>query len=439
MTASGSSSRDTVPTQLADQLARCIRCGLCLPACPTYDVFRTEMDAPRGRLMLMRAVWEDPAAARGAAGEHLDLCLGCLSCETACPSGVEYGELLHATRERMEETVSRRSPRRLLRRLLVGALGHRALLHGLSWVLSVKQRLGLLALGKRLPWPGLLGRMVRLLPDGPRRGISRFRPTGEVMPPTGELRGRVALFRGCVQDAFLGRVHDATVRVLRRHGFEVHVPAGQTCCGAAAQHLAESDLARRLARRNLAAFEAADYDAIVNNAGGCGAMLSRYPDLFAPESDDRVRAERFGAKVRDLSEVLDAATDGATPDGPPQKAACRAVYADSCHLRHAQGVVEPPRELLRRIPGLELAELERPDHCCGSAGVYNLTQGDTADRLLARKLDEIEATGAEVVVTTNPGCQLQLLAGVRRAGLTADVVHLAELLDRSYGNRAATD
>lgn len=429
---------DVVPEQLADQLARCIRCGLCLPACPTYDVFRTEMDAPRGRLMLMRAVWEDPAAARGAAAEHLDLCLGCLSCESACPSGVEYGSLLHATRERLEETTPRLGPRRLARRVLVGLLGHRALLHALSLVISIKQRLGLVALVQRLPWPGLPGRMLALLPSrGDRRGagpgVSRFQPRAEAAPPSGACHGRVALFRGCVQDAFLGHVNAATMRALQGSGFEVHLTRDQTCCGAAAQHAGETGLARRMAARNLAAFDPSSYDAIVTNAGGCGAMLSRYPELFPPESDLRARAARFADKVRDLSEVLVAAPAAA----PRREMPCRAVYADSCHLRHAQGVIDPPRQLLRQIPGLELAELERPDHCCGSAGVYNLTQGETADRLLAAKLAEIEAVGAEVVVTTNPGCQLQLSAGVRRAGLEVEVVHLAELLDRAAGETPA--
>ncbi len=449
------SAAEPVPARLADQLARCIRCGLCLPACPTYEVFRTEMDAPRGRLMLMRAAWEDPAAARGAAAEHLDLCLGCLSCETACPSGVEYGTLLHAARQRIEERRSRFAIGRLGRRFLVGLLARRWLLHALSWVISIKQRTGLIAIGRRLPWPGFLGRMIALLPPRlpaahlmrpppiarhgsgrhARAGVTRFRPGGDVAPALGEPRGRVAFFRGCVQDAFLGRVNAATVRVLRVHGLEVHLPPAQTCCGAAAHHVGEETLARRLARRNLSAFATVDCDAVVSNAGGCGAMLSRYPELFAPGSEDHSRAVRFAEKVRDLSAVLVATPHAATC----AEVRCRAVYVDSCHLRHAQGVVSEPRDLLRRIPGLELAELERPDHCCGSAGVYNLTQGETADRLLTRKLGEIAAAGAEVVVTTNPGCQLQIAAGVRRAGLETEVVHLAELLDRAYQEHAASD
>ncbi len=461
-----------MPAAVARRLDGCIRCGLCLPACPTYAVFRTEMDAPRGRLALMRAVWEGRAAAAGAVEEHLDLCLGCLACETACPSGVEYGALLHATRERREPQRARTVAARLARWVLLRhVLPRRRVLRALSAALAVSERLGLLELARHARWlPAGPRRLAALVPDRPRRfrvppaapasaspappppttaslapppsppaSPSVRAPSVPVPPrglpaqqspspaPSGERRAIVALFRGCVQDALLGEVNAATVRVLERHGFEVRVPPGQSCCGAAAYHAGETALARETARCNLAAFDSGDHAAVVSNAGGCGAMLAGYGSLF--EGDPAAGcARRFAETVRDVSQLL----AGSPTPVPAGRVEARATYVDSCHLRHAQGVADPPRALLRRIPGLELVELERPDDCCGSAGLYNLTHGETADAVLDRKLADVRATGASLVVTTNPGCQLQLLDGVRRAGLEAEVVHLVELLERSH-------
>ncbi len=444
-------------------LDACIRCGLCLPACPTYEVSRTEMEGPRGRIALMRAAADGRVGVGGAFREHLDSCLGCRSCETACPSGVGYGDLLEQARE---ATLSERPRSRTedfarwlgLRQLLP----HRRRLRLLATLARAARATGLIRLAEMDAAPDWLRRPVALLPafDGERGEPSTDRPA----PAIGEQRGTVALFRGCVQDAFLPAVNAATVRVLQRNGYEVHFPAGETCCGAAALHMGEKELARELARHNLEAFEssgerppgggrtqrppgggrtqrppgggqairppgggqAIHYDAIVSNAGGCGAMLKEYPRLLA-EVGRRTRA--FAGKVYDVSEFL-----ADRLHVPPDTAiAGRATYADSCHLRHAQKVASAPRELLRRIPGLEVVELARPDFCCGSAGVYNLLRPDDADRVLEVKMEDVRATGADLIVTTNPGCQLQLAAGVRRAGLNARVVHLVELLDRAYG------
>jgi len=404
-------------------LDRCIRCGLCLPACPTYGLFKSEMDGPRGRLILMRALADGRARPAGPAREHLDLCLGCRACEAACPSGVEYGELLGRARELLATANRPAAPARLarwlgLRQLLPHPRRLRWLARGVRWA----RRLGLLTLARRLPGaPSALRRMAALAaPAGGPAGLP------ELTPAIGERRGRVSLFRGCVQDAFLGRVNAATARVLGHNGFEVRVPRGQTCCGAAAHHLGEPALARELARRNLEAFAGGAGEAVVTNAGGCGAMLAEYGQLFAghPEAE---AARAFAARVRDVTELL--AGHLVAPKG---SCAGRVTYADSCHLRFARGVADPPRDLLRALPGLDLVELDRPEVCCGSAGVFNLLQGETADRLLADKVADVRESGAAIVATSNPGCQLQIASGVRAAGLAVEVAHVVELLDRAY-------
>ncbi len=402
------------------RLDTCIRCGLCLPACPTYEVQRTEMEGPRGRIALMRAAADGRVDVGGAFREHLDSCLGCRSCETACPSGVRYGALFERAKEAIDAGRPRSRWERFARWLcLRQVLPHRRRLRALAALTRAAQRTGLIRLASK----GFLKRATDLLPPDTGERPGDLSPA----PALGEKRGTVALFSGCVQDAFLPRVNAATVRVLQRNGFEVHFPAGETCCGAAALHLGEKELARELAQKNLEAFDSDQYDAVVTNAGGCGAMLKEYPQLLASVGSG---PRRFARKVRDASELL---VDGVEP----AEVSGRATYVDSCHLRHVQGVASAPRELLGRIAGLELVELERPDHCCGSAGVYNLVRPEDADRVLERKLEDVAATGAGVVVTTNPGCQLQLAAGVRQAGLDAEVVHLMELLDRAYGSSPA--
>ena len=411
-----------------EQLDQCVQCGLCLPACPTYEVFRTEMEAPRGRIALMSAAADGRIGLDGAFRRHIDLCLGCRSCETACPSGVRYGSLLEQAREAIEAQRVKSSFERLARWLaLRQLLPHRRRLRWLARALRVVQALGGTRLAGKLSFlPTWVRRSAALLP-----ALGKIRRTDRrPAPALGAERGTVALFRGCVQDAFLGGVNAATVRVLQRNGYEVHFPAGQTCCGAAALHLGETGIARELARRNVRAFDSGSYDAVVTNAGGCGALLREYAELLGADS---APTRRFVARVQDVSELLAGrlvVPEGTAPEGTVPT---RATYVDSCHLRHAQRVVDAPRDLLRQVPGLELVELQRPDFCCGSAGVYNLTQPEAAERVLDLKMEDVRATGARMIVTTNPGCQMQLAYGVARDGLDAEVLHLMELLDRAYG------
>ncbi len=419
------------PTSLTDPnyqrlLQQCVHCGLCLPACPTYAVFGTEMDAPRGRIALMRVASQGRIGLDGAFEEHISLCLSCRACETACPSGVQYGTLVETARIAIEKA---RTPGRFER--LVRWLSLRKMLPNirslrlLARVMRVYQVVGLQQLVHRLHFlPKRLQTMEALLPPL----TTDYMDYRRVAPAIGPKHGTVAFFHGCVQEAFLSEINKATVRVLQRNGYEVHFPQAQTCCGAAPLHLGEEDIARDLARRNVDVFASDEYDAIINNAGGCGATLKEYAHLLRDDAAYAEKVDRFVAKVKDVSEFL-----ADHLHNPPQgKVNVRATYADSCHLRHAQKVVRQPRSLLQAIPGLELVELKRPDQCCGSAGVYNIVQIDAAQAVLDNKMADIAATSADTIVTTNTGCYMQLLYGVRRAGLKARVVHLVELLDQSY-------
>jgi len=384
------------------------------------------MDAPRGRIALMRVASEGRIGLEGAFEEHISLCLSCRACETACPSGVQYGTLVETARIAVEKA---RKPGMLesfvrwlsLRKMLpnIGAL------RLLARVMRVYQGAGLQHVVRRMNFlPKRLQVMEALLPPL----STRYMNYHHVAPAIGLKRGTVAFFHGCVQEAFLSEVNKATVRVLQHNGYEVHFPQGQTCCGAAPLHVGEEEIALELAHRNVDAFAGDEYDAIINNAGGCGATLKEYAHLLRDDPAYAEKAVRFVAKVKDISEFL-----ADHLHNPPQgKVNLRATYADSCHLRHAQKVVRQPRSLLKAIPGLELVELKRPDQCCGSAGVYNIVQVDAASAVLDNKMADIAATGADTIVTTNTGCFMQLLYGVQRAGLKARVVHLVELLDQSY-------
>lgn len=409
------------------KLDTCLHCGLCLPACPTYALSGREAQAPRGRISLMRAAAEgrvgldDPGLA-----EHLGSCLTCRACEPACPSGVRYGELVEVARAAVAEVqppgpvaaavawVGLRQLMPHLGRLRAMAAG--AWLYERSGAQALVRRSGLLK--------GHLGAAEAIAPPI----VLRQPAEGRAFPARGARRGRVAVLQGCIQEAFLGQVNDATVRVLQRNGFDVVIPRGQTCCGAAQAHAGDEELARALARQNIDALLASEVDIIISNAGGCGASLKDYPHLLRDDRDYQTRVAAFVAKVRDVSEFL--AQHAVEP--PRAALPARATYVDSCHLRNAQKVIRQPRELLRSIPGLELVELRQPERCCGSAGVYNLTHPELADPILDAKLADIRATGAELVVVANTGCHMQILAGVRRAGLQARVLHVVEVLDEAY-------
>jgi glycolate oxidase iron-sulfur subunit len=414
------------------KLDQCIHCGMCLEACPTYSVFGTEMDNPRGRIDLMRAASEGKVglAELPIFETHITRCLGCRSCETACPSNVQYGALLEKARVTIEEQRSPGKGERLLRwiglhqlmpyvkraRLLAFVMWVSYQLTGLQWLVRSSNMLKL--------FPKPLRAMEALLPPL----LPRYRDYRKPAPALGQKRGTVAFFYGCIQEGFLPQVNEATVRVLQRNGYEVVFPLLQTCCGAAHIHVGEEEQARTLARRNIDALGTMQVDAFINNAGGCGMMLKEYAHLLHDDPAYAERAQAFTAKVQDINEFLAAHLH--TP--PRGKLPARVTYAASCHLNHGQHVDKQPRALLRQIPGVELVELQRPDHCCGSAGVYNIAQVDTANEVLDRRMADIATTGAHVIVTSNTGCYLQYIAGVRRAGLNTQVRHVVELLEQSY-------
>ncbi len=426
-----------------DFYSRCIHCGLCLNSCPTYRELGLEMDSPRGRIYQMIQVESGRLPLTESFVKHIDLCLDCRACETACPSGVEYGRLVETARGQIDRYGKRPLMQRLFRHaFLYGLLPHRSRLELVGRLLRFYQNSGaeklVLGSGVLHLFPGRLANVARLAPRMEKPFFTER--LGTVIPSVGERRHRVAFFAGCIANLAFARLNDATVRVLARNGCEVVIPAAQGCCGALHVHAGARDAARDLAKRNIETFMAAQpngFDAIITNAAGCGSVLKEYPLLF--EEVDREwheRAVAFQRKMQDVTEFL--ASINLNRDLAPVKA--RATYQDPCHLGHAQRIRTAPRRLLAAVPGLEFVELKETEVCCGSAGIYNVVHNEMAERLLAAKMRRIDETGADLILTANPGCLLQLRAGVARSGngKRRRVMHVVELLDEAYqgvGNR----
>jgi glycolate oxidase iron-sulfur subunit len=394
----------------AELIADCVHCGFCLPTCPTYVLWGEEMDSPRGRIVLMRAGLEEGSELSPEMVGHFDNCLGCMACVTACPSGVKYDRLIEDTRGQVERN-ARRGPReRLLRRAIFALAPHPGRLRVLA---------PFAALGRVLaPQP-----LRSLTPRTPARKTLRRLPVR--FEARGERRGTVALLQGCVQRVFFGDVNEATARVLAAEGFEVHAPARPRCCGALQLHAGEDRPARDRARETIAAFE--EYEHVVVNAAGCGSAMKDYGHLLRDDPEWAERAERFAARVRDVTELL----HEAGPRAERRPLPMRVAYHDACHLAHAQAVRAQPRELLAAIPGLELVEPAEWELCCGSAGIYNLVKPEPAAELGERKARNLLDTGAEAIAAANPGCALQIAAHTRRLGRELPVHHPMELLARS--------
>jgi glycolate oxidase iron-sulfur subunit len=412
-----------------DLIADCVHCGFCLPTCPTYLLWGEEMDSPRGRIYLMNMGVEAKATMNDTYVRHFDQCLGCMACVTACPSGVQYDRLIEATRPQIERHYRRSLPDRLFRRLLFAFFPYpnRLRVAGLglwayqqSGIRDVLQRSGLLRL-----LPARLQAMESLQPPVSLHGLRSRLPA--TVPAQGEPRRRVGLLLGCVQRVFFGDVNAATARVLAAEGCDVIIPASQGCCGALMVHAGEEQDALRLARQTIDTFEAANVDTIVINAAGCGSTMKEYGHLLRDDPRYAQRAATFSAKCRDISELLDELELVAAR----HPLALRVAYHDACHLQHAQGVKAQPRRVLSTIPGLRLLEIGESAICCGSAGIYNLTEPVPAQQLGARKVEHVLATGADILATSNPGCLLQIMNGVKRAGAHMPAVHPVELLDAS--------
>ncbi len=400
----------------------CIRCGLCLPSCPTYLETMTETSGPRGRISLIKAVGESRLdVLSGGFVEQMWQCLDCRACEAVCPSGVQYGQLVETARSQIERARATREPaRRNARPLLRRLFGGTNLLRSVARLVRFAQRTRLISLA------GLFGatRAAKLAPPIPNEFfVSRGQLIDAAQP-----KGLAFLHAGCIMPLAFPHVHAATLRMLQRAGLSVTVPAEQGCCGAIAVHAGDLDFARELAKRNVAAFERSGADVYVVNAAGCGSTLKEYGKLFSHDEEWRDRAARFAQRVRDVTEVLDAMELGS----PARAIDAIVTYQDACHLVHAQRVAAAPRRLLGKIPGLRLVEMDESAVCCGSAGIYNLTQLDMAARLQRRKVAAIRCTGAAIVATANPGCAMQIAAGLREARDRAAVRHVVELLDDAF-------
>jgi len=394
----------------------CVHCGLCLSACPTYIELGTEMDSPRGRIYLMKGLEEGSLTLTPDVARHLDLCLGCRACETACPSGVRYGELIESARSFVEERHERSFADRLRRRVITVLFPHPQLLRALLLPLRFLELVGGLAALRRI------NGFAAMLPK-----LGWWEPLPEIVSSCGAERQRVGFVAGCVAQVLFAETNRATVRVLTRNGCSVTTPTRQGCCGALYLHAGARREALDCARHNIDTFP--DHlDAIIVNAAGCGVALKQYGELLADDPHYAARAHAFSAKVRDVTEFL----AGLPLEKPENEAHARVTYHDACHLAHGQGIRAAPRALLQQIPGLELVELPESDTCCGSAGSYNLTEPEMARRLGDRKVANIRATGATCVAAANPGCAMQIQAGLRRAGLDISVKHPVELLDAAY-------
>ena len=408
------------------ELYQCVHCGLCLNQCPTYRALQLEPESPRGRIHLVKAAAEGRIELNERFADHLYLCLLCRACESACPSGVQYGRIAEAAREQLGPPGSELG-KKVLNLVFTQLLPYRRRLRLLFALLRLYQRIGVqrivrLFLSKRLR------DMDELLPEVPPRF---FQPHGGVAPALSSRRGTVAMLDGCVMPILFGDVNESTVRVLRQSGCDVMFPLGQTCCGALNVHNGEAAAAKRMARRNIDAFAAVDVDAILVNAAGCGAAMKEYGHLLRDDPEYREKAAQFSAKVKDAGEFL-----GETGlVGELQRLEMTVTYQDPCHLAHGQKIRTQPRKLLQAIPGLKLVEMEGADRCCGSAGIYNLTHPGMSQHLLEEKMQAIAATGAEAVIAPNPGCMLQLRAGARAQGAKLEVYHLMDLLDRAYGGK----
>jgi glycolate oxidase iron-sulfur subunit len=410
-----------------DLVADCVHCGFCLPTCPTYALWNEEMDSPRGRIYLMKMVLEGQSSLNPTFVNHMDNCLGCMACLTACPSGVKYDRLIEATRAQIERNHPRTLKERLLRKVIFEIFPHPDRLARLLAPMRIYQRSGLRSLVRK---SGIL----KVLPDN-IRAMEALMPAvvdstsdgslPEILPAKGERRLRVGLLLGCVQRVFFPQVNAATARVLVEEGCDVIIPKEQGCCGALMVHAGEEQHALVHARRMIDAFDLAQVDAIAINAAGCGSNMKDYAVLLQEDPKYAERARAFSAKCRDISEILAELEPRAARHALP----LRVAYHDACHLQHAQNVRLQPRTVLKSIPELEIVEMAEAALCCGSAGIYNLVRPEPAKELGQRKVRNVLAASPDVVVSGNPGCLLQLRSQLDLAGKRLPVLHTVELLD----------
>jgi glycolate oxidase iron-sulfur subunit len=410
-------------------LDKCVHCGLCLNACPTYRELGLEMDSPRGRIYQMNAVANGAPITRSYI-EHLGLCLACRGCETACPSGVPYGRMIEAARADIEARTHSSLWSRALKHLAFNhLLPSRNALRVAGIALYAYQASGIQQLARASGLLRLFGKLAEIDALAPHAELPFFfRHIGQTFPALGERRFRVAFLAGCIANVAFAQLNEATVRVLQRNGCEVVIPARQNCCGALHLHSGRREKARTLARNNIDAVPTGGFDAILTNAAGCGSTLKEYADLLADDASYCESAVQFAGKMQDVTEFL-ASIDLNGDMGPVDGIV---TYQDSCHLAHGQRVKDAPRKLLKAIPGLRFREMPMADLCCGSAGIYNVVHTEMSMQILRHKMEHIAGTKASVIATANPGCMLQLATGARLYGSGQRVVHVIELLDEAY-------
>jgi glycolate oxidase iron-sulfur subunit len=408
-----------------DLIDDCVHCGFCLPTCPTYVLFGEEMDSPRGRIYLMnKGLTEEPM--NDTMVRHWDLCLGCMACVTACPSGVQYDKLIEATRAQVERRYERRADDKAFREMIFQLFPYRSRLRLAAGPLRLYQRFGL---DKKLRKAGVMSRlparmraMEALMPK-----LSKEEKIPEYTSPAGERRKRVGFLTGCVQQVFFSQVNSATVRVLAAEGCEVVAPKNQGCCGALSTHAGREEESLNFARKTIDTFERENLDNVVVNAAGCGSTMKEYAYLLRDDPEYAERAKKFSAKVKDVSEFLQEIGTIAERHPLPISAA----YHDACHLAHQQGVRQQPRKTLKQIPGMEVKEITEAEVCCGSAGIYNMVEPEPAAELGERKARNILKTEAQMIVTSNPGCMLQIQASLKKMGHDMSMAHPMEVIDAS--------
>lgn len=409
-------------------LSTCVHCGLCLNHCPTYKTLGMEMDSPRGRIYQVLQVNEGQLELGKSFATHIDRCLGCLACEIACPSGVKYGRIVERARSQIEQRYPRpffeRMVRNMFYRRIISNFGT---LNFVARLMRFYQRSGLQSLARNTGITKLMG-MANVEKLAPRIDSEFFfGEIGKTYPAVGERRGNVAFLAGCINNVAFSHLNRATVNVLTQNGIEVHIPAGQGCCGALHSHAGYRDEARELARHNIKIFLSGDYDAIVTNAAGCGSNMKEYDDLLEHDPEYLERAKQFAKKTKDVTEYL--ASIGLR--APKKKINQKVAYQDACHLGNAQRIKNQPRELLAAI-GAQVVELPHPDQCCGSAGVYNVTQNELSMRILEAKLDDVQSVEFDTLATANVGCMIQLRAGTQQRGMNKPIKHVMELLDEAF-------
>lgn len=420
---------DNIDPPSYDRILGCIHCGLCLPKCPTYRELGVEADSPRGRIYLIKSVADGNLPINEKFVEHMYLCLDCRACETACPSGVHFGEIMEAARGQIERNWKRPFLTRVIQDLVFkGIFPYPKRLRLLATLLRFYQQSGLQSLIHRSGilkiLPGNLEQMEKMLPPLPAPETT----LEEITPAKGEQRYRVGFISGCVMDFMFPSINRATIKVLTENGCEVVTPKYQNCCGALNLHGGVREVAKRMARNNINAFERAKVDYIIINAAGCGSTLKEYGILLEQDPTYAEKAKEFSRKVRDISEFLVEISF----KKPGKEIHKRVAYDDPCHLMHGQKITKQPRIILDSIPGLELIEIKDSDFCCGSAGIYNITHPEMSMQLLERKMSNILATNADVVATGNPGCILQIRLGVQKYQMPAEVLHPVELLAQAY-------